>query len=382
MRLTGADDINAVCMDEKALDGLRESWGALLVRSEADPLFNSPEWLSAWWQQYRTEVGASLRVIAVQQGNTLVGLAVLYRRRVRGALGRGVIRLEAVGNAWRSGRTAMSERSGFIFSRDHGAAADALAARLLSDPDWDELVVAHTEAGGLTEQVLQHMAAQCGGYLREPDTMDAWEVPLEGTFQDYLASLGAGTRARIIGSRKRLANAGRLRERVLAADELEAGWEVFDSLYRGRWNRPLGPHWREFYDAVATRMRVSSDDTMLSILEFNARPVSAMLNFRAGLREYSVLSAFVTPDVKRVSPGWLHLGVAIERAYADGMKVFDLLGGGGLQEQYKSKLGGRPTSLVCLQLVRRRPMAMALRARDVLAAARRGAVKSLQRVTS
>jgi CelD/BcsL family acetyltransferase involved in cellulose biosynthesis len=148
-----------------------------------------------------------------------------------------------------------------------------------------------------------------------------------------------------------LEKAGDLRERLLGVAEVEHGMELFARLHFERWQRPFNEHWRRFYGAIAVS-QAARGVPVISVLEFNGEPISVLVNFRADRREYSIGAAFTPVAVKRVSPGWLHLGMAIERACADGMEVFDFLGGEGKNEQYKAAFGGRSERLLCLQLLR------------------------------
>jgi len=355
----------------RGLQNIAGPWRELLARSNADPLFNSPEWLSTWWAHYQPVLGAELEILAAVDDHRLVGLALLHAKSVKHKLGLEGRRVELLGTAWRAQGVGFSERLGFILERGREEqVAAALADRLLDDHSWLDLVASHVHRGGATDLALQHMAESSGGYLRTPDAMEAWEIPLVGSFEDLLASLGAGTRARIMASRKRLSKAGHWQERVLGPDELDHGWEVFSKLHEERWNRPFSAHWRGFYGAIA-EMQAAPGTPVLSLLEFEGEPVSLLVNFRAGGREYSIASAFVPVNVKRVSPGWMHLGLAIERAFADGMTHFDLLAGEGKQEQYKAAFGGRRYELACLQLVRHRPLAWLYRSWDGFSELRR-----------
>lgn len=339
-------------------------WRELLSRSRADPLFNTPEWQGAWWRQFQPALRAELEILAAVDEERLIGLALLYARRARHRGGFEGRRIELLGAAWRARDVSFSERLGFILDSDRAdEAAAALTAALEADLSWDDFVVAHTRRGGATERAVRALAGRCRGYLREPDVFEAWEVPLAGRFEDFIGTLGPGTRARMMGSRSRLEKAGVVRERVLEADELDYGWDVFTRLHTARWGRPFSAYWREFYGTIAA-MQARRGVPVISLLEFNGEPVSALVNFRAGGREYSMVSAFVPVEVKRVSPGWLHLGFAIERAFADGLTHFDLLGGEGKNEQYKAALGGRRSELVCMHLVRRPGLALMYRAWD------------------
>ena len=354
------------------LDALGEAWDGLLARSDADPLFNSREWLTNWWSQYGDRIGGQLDIRSLHTNKTLVGLGLFARRPVvhRGGLqGR---RLELLGTAHGVRGVAFSERTELILDRSSRAmATELLAGALVADTTWDELYVSYAQEDGVTHHLFRQVAADCGGYLRVADYMEAWEISLSGRFEDFLAGLGAGTRARLMGSRKRLESAGAVRERLLGVEEQDEGWEIFSRLYEARWQRPFSEHWRRFYGAIAAAQAARGVPVM-SVLEFDGQPISLLVNFRAGQREYSMATAFVPVDIKRVSPGWLHLGLAIERAIADGMLTFDFLGGEGKNEQYKSAFGGENSQLLCLQLLRARRLKFTYRTWDQLKHIRRG----------
>jgi CelD/BcsL family acetyltransferase involved in cellulose biosynthesis len=342
----------------------------LLVRSSADPLFNSREWLTAWWRQYASAIGGELHVRAFDGPGGLEMLALMHRRRVRHRLGLSGNRLELLGTARNVRGVGFSERTDFIL--EAGAEpelVERLAADLATDDSWSDLVVSYTPEGGVTHQVMESVARRCRADLRVVDGMEAWELPLDGDFETFLETLGPGTRARLMNGRKRLEQAGQLCERVLQPAELEQGWEIFGQLHLERWGRPFSAHWREFYGAIA-RAQAARGVPVISLLELDGRPLSLMVNFRAGEREYSIAAVFRPVDIKRVSPGWIHFGMVIERACADGVKVFDFLGGEGKNEQYKSAFGGASSQLVCLHLVRPLALKWSYRALDLARRAR------------
>lgn len=354
----------------RGLEEMTGDWLALLERSSADSLFNSPEWLTTWWAYYGESLGGELDLRAALLGSRLVGLALMQRRRVTHRPGLEARRLELLGTAWRAKGVGFSEKLGFILDRDmERPAADALARSVMEDSAWDELVLPHVIDEGATDSSVRAAASGHALYIRSPDSMEAWSAPLQGGFEAFLAGLGSGTRNRVMGSRNRLQKAGDLREQVLEFDRLPEGWGILDRLYQARWQRPISAHWRAFYGAIAEQ-QARRGIPVFSILEFNDEPISAQLNLRAGGREYSMMSSFVPVEVKRVSPGWAHFGFAIERACADGLAAYDLLGGEGKQEQYKAALGSERTNLVCRQVIRKPVLAGMYRAWDAVHAIR------------
>jgi CelD/BcsL family acetyltransferase involved in cellulose biosynthesis len=348
------------------LDDIAEAWDELLARSNADPLFNSREWLTTWWDQYGSVLGAQLDIRVFEGNSGLTGLALMQRRIVRHLPGLKGLRLELLGTARGASGVGFSERTDIIadaFSEPD--LIDRFAAELVADKSWSDLFVSYTPEGGVTHRAMAAAARLCSGDLRVVDGMEAWEVSLRDGFDAFLESLGSGTRARLMNGRKRLANAGVLCERVLGVDELDRGWDIFTELHMERWNRPLSDHWRGFYGAVA-RSQAQRGIPVMSVLELDGRPLSVLVNFRAGRREYAIASAFRTVDLKRISPGWVHFGMVIERACADGIQSFDFLGGEGKNEQYKAAFAGESSQLHCLQLVRSRRLKWCHRVLDAM----------------
>lgn len=70
-----------IVTDEADLGPLRTEWDALAVETAAP--FCAPAWMLAWWRHARP-TGATLRVVAVRDGDRLVGLAPLFARSDKG----------------------------------------------------------------------------------------------------------------------------------------------------------------------------------------------------------------------------------------------------------------------------------------------------------
>src|SRR5258706_16474546 len=67
--------------DAAGFRALRDEWTRLLERSASDCIFLTWEWLHTWWEHFGTSRGLAL--IAVRQGDDLIGLAPLWFKRVR-----------------------------------------------------------------------------------------------------------------------------------------------------------------------------------------------------------------------------------------------------------------------------------------------------------
>lgn len=218
----------------------RDEWANLLARSAADPLFCSPGWLLEWWAVHGAPAGLEPVFTAVERDGRLVGLALLSLARVmyRGLLP--IRRLEMLGNGRHRGDFTMSEHMGFIIDRGEAPGVGAsLLASLWDLPQWDELVIGHSDRGASTDRLLAEAANLHGGYLRRTDPMAAWRIELEGGLEGWRRSLGSATRDRIFGGRRRLERLGRVTQTVADAGSLERCLGILDGLHATRWGSPL-----------------------------------------------------------------------------------------------------------------------------------------------
>jgi len=86
-------------------------------------------------------------------------------------------------------------------------------------------------------------------------------------------------------------------------------------------------------------------------------PLSVMYNVRLGDVEYNIQSGFDVPASKGLSPGYLHIGYALEAACETGIKEFDFLAGPGLHRDYKQDFGSVRTQLLTVHVLRSAPLA-------------------------
>jgi CelD/BcsL family acetyltransferase involved in cellulose biosynthesis len=91
-----------------------------------------------------------------------------------------------------------------------------------------------------------------------------------------------------------------------------------------------------------------------------------MLNLRVAGTEYYLQSGFDPSFARGISPGYLHLGYAIEAACRDGLKRFDFLAGRGLHRDYKRDFASVSAPLQTLHLVRKPVLRLLFRVFDRL----------------
>src|SRR5215467_2083947 len=77
------------------LEQFREGWNRLLQANPASSIFQTPEWLAAWWQAFAKDKELLGLVFADAEGRTL-GIAPLYREQ-NSFFGRTISTLRMVG---------------------------------------------------------------------------------------------------------------------------------------------------------------------------------------------------------------------------------------------------------------------------------------------
>jgi CelD/BcsL family acetyltransferase involved in cellulose biosynthesis len=346
---------------EEQLFASRDSWRSLLLRSRANPLFLSWDWVCCWWRQHRETPGAELRVYGITDvDGELVGIAPFYLQEARHLGLFSARRLQLIGVAWRDDAAVFSEYLDIISAepaRDEVVAA--LGAELLSDGSWDEIVLANVQrdsvAGLLTERLLPSV------YARRAEALLAWGIAIPESFDRFLAQLASNTRRKLFHQRHKLLNAEYV---VMSAAEWPGAFDRLDRFLAERWGGAKGGRIRAFHEEIIGSLQETS--VRFTELRSGARCASVMLNIRVGGTEYYLQSGFDASFAHGLSPGYLHLGYAIESACRDGIQRFDLLAGRGLHRDYKGDLAASATPLSTIHLVRRGPLRALFQAADRL----------------
>jgi len=339
----------------------REPWQALLARSQADPLFMSWDWQCGWWRHHEARLRAGLCVLGIYSDDgELQGLAPFYRHLCRH---RGLFRaqrLELLGNAWRHDTAVFSEYLDVLAdARPRTAVCEALREWLRANREWDELVLANLRPGSVAAQ----LARACEGFARarQVESPTGWSVTLPGSFEEFAAGLSSNTRRRAVHQRHKLADAVCV---PIGAGEYSASLARLEALVEQRWGRaPAAEIRTRFHDEVVGRL---GDAVRLTELRSGTECISVLLNLRAGDSEYYLLSGFDPRFAQGVSPGYLHLGYAIEAACGAGVRHFDFLAGRGLHRDYKADFGAQATPLQSVHLVRKPSLRVLFRLADLL----------------
>ncbi len=358
-----------VLEDPRDLEREVPRWRRLLAHaSNAQPVL-TPLWLLTWWRVFGD--WRSLRVIAVEEGEELVGLLPLLLRNAVHRRAIPVRRLELLGTGEDEADEIGSEYVGGLVARGREdavaeAAARAIVGGLLGE--WDELSM--TSMSGDDPLVPKLAAALQRRGVAAPVSAgrDAPYIPLPSTWEEYTRALGLSRRYVVTRSLRELetwsGGEWELR-RARTAHELEEGLTALRTLHAERWSAKghsgvfVSGRFNRFHETVMPRLLAGEDGASLelswSLVRGRAIAAAYSIAYCGKLHFYQSGRRLDVP--KALRPGIALHALAIRAAIESGLREYDFLGGAS---RYKREL-----SLATRPLLTLRAVGTGMRARSV-----------------
>jgi len=358
--LAAAQVLDAIRIKEIAdpaeFRAMEASWNELLERSDANQLFMSWAWQYSWWETWGDAMGLDMYLLVASRGNDLVGIAPLYFDKVLLGDYLPVVRLQFIGNAFRRQGTVRTEYMEFITARDcENDVCQAILEYMSVDRRWDEFIVCDMPGTSRTFRSILDQRDRKKWLVFVRDSDRGIKVNTEGRFGDYLSGLGKNTRHKLFGRRKYLQKTGNIEVTSSTMATLDEYFAVLNRFQRARMGRDcFSADSLLFHKRLLHRLTAGQDFELACIQRGNA-PVSIIYNISSRDTVYNIQSGFDEHFDAKLSMGTLHLGLAIEHAFADpGTKAFDMLAGSGKKEYYKSRFHGDEVEFITLQVARKR----------------------------
>jgi CelD/BcsL family acetyltransferase involved in cellulose biosynthesis len=296
---------------------LERDWNALSSRAPTSCLFNSFDWLDAWWDAFADE-DASLHVLCARDASgRLVGALPLMRSGTR--------RLRSIFNF-------QSNRSDVLFDRDRPQVVGDLLAHLASaHAGWDvlELVWVPEDSplffvlarGAIGDLHVHAVKTNDSPYLDlEPAGFDAW----------YASCFPPKKRRQDRWTLRQLEKIGGRVEVIRRSDAIHA---IVDSILRIEdlgWKARIGgsmnqcPRIRAFVHDIVER--ASANDTLMIVRAMvHERPAAFLLGIESG-GTFNFLKTSYDPTWSALGLGRLVINRAIEASFARNLSRFDFLG--------------------------------------------------------
>jgi len=347
-----------ICRTWAEVEKFYDGWNSLLQASPNASIFQTPEWLAAWWQAF----GAQKELfgfVFTGPAENLAGIALFYEDHER-FLGSTVKVLRLVGAG-----SGDSDALDFVAAPGYERlCAAAFFSWLAENPHWD---VCALETLPQDSAVARHISelASTGGRRLHAETSPNFFISLPPSWTEYLDRLEPSFRPLLTRYPKRLRSRYRVScERCEREQDLDAHLETLFALHQMRWTRRgepgafLNAERRDFYRRMA-RAFLQRGWLEFRLLRIEDEIAAAQFCFRYG-NTVSLLQEGFHPKYTADRVGYALRAHVLQEMIAGGATRYDFLGGA---DAYKLKFGAGEGSYLTLRFAgsSRGSMLLALR---------------------
>jgi CelD/BcsL family acetyltransferase involved in cellulose biosynthesis len=330
-----------VVEDPGALGALAADWDALAVVC-GRPL-SAPAWLLAWWRAMAPE-GALARVIAVRDGERLVGLAPFMAVREGG-----LVRYRPLGGEDMGIRNTplalpglevpvarvMAATLARVAPRPAAVHLDQVDVRsrwpLLLTRAWPGLFPPRRECVRTASAPTLHL-----------------EAP---SYEEWLAGKSSNFRQRLRRDTRKLAERGAVTTMASTPGELERALEDFQRLHGARWGEesPLAGEAGNRLMLEAGRELLPQERFRVWTIAVDGAPITVQIFIAAG-GEVTYWNGGWDPEWSSLSPAMIGICAGVEDAFARGERRIDF---GEGEHHYKTRLADRDEEIAWVRLMPR-----------------------------
>jgi CelD/BcsL family acetyltransferase involved in cellulose biosynthesis len=325
-----------VCHSWDELEQFRGPWNSLLQANPASSIFQTPEWLAAWWQAFGDRKKLLGLVFADSAGN-IAGIAPLYTER-RHFLGLPCTTLRLVGAG-----SGDSDALDFIVAPGYEKhCAQAFSDWLAGNSEWRLCSLETLPQNSLVAQHLLQRIQEATWRIESSLTPN-YIVDLPATWPVYLSTLESSFRPLLTRYPKRLQSRFSVRMvRCERAEELKDHLQTLFTLHQMRWTRRGEPgafssaNRRDFYFQMAGAF-LQRGWLEFWLLQLDGETVGAQFCFRYNNTVYLLQEGF-HPKYAAEKIGYALRAHVLEESIRTGAQRYDFLGGA---DPYKAKFGAR-----------------------------------------
>lgn len=310
-------------------------------------IFQTPEWLSAWWQAYGEQKSLQALIFTNAQGKT-VGIAPLYMERIRFfGLSLRILRIIGAGSG---------DSDGLDFITAPGyerICAETFLAWFAAESKCDLCALETLPQSSLMAQQITGSMRQKGRQLYS-ESQPNFFIDLPPTWREYLDRLESSFRPLLTRYPKRLQSRYRVRlVRCENEQDLNANLETLFALHQMRWTGQGEPgafssaERRDFYFRMS-RAFLERGWLEFWLLTLEDETVAAQFCFRYGNSVYLLQEGF-HPKYAAEKIGYALRAHVLEEMIKTGATRYDFLGGA---DAYKLKYTSRQGSYLTLHFGR------------------------------
>jgi CelD/BcsL family acetyltransferase involved in cellulose biosynthesis len=315
------------------------TWNALVQESIADTPFSRHEYLSEWWKTLgggewgrsdREAAPPRLVLVSATENDQLIGIAPLFIEEWDGCRA-----LMLVGSIEISDYLDLIVREADL-PRFLSGLIDFLASSFADK--WSALDWYNLPDSSPTLAALKAESDRRGWTYHEEIYRPTPRIPLNGSFEEYLARIDKKQRHEIRRKMRRAAESGRVRFYIVDKNaDIEPELESFFQLMVQDPNKAVF-----LKDAMREQMSNSIRAAhtygylWLAFLEVDGVKAAATLCFDYKNKLWGYNSG-VSRDFMELSPGWVIMGHDVQWCCENGRYEFDFMRG---DEEYKYRMGG------------------------------------------
>lgn len=309
-----------------------ESWNSLVEQSIVDTPFSRYEYLSQWWKTLGGGEwqSAELILISARENDQLIGIAPLFLADYEGQQA-----LMLVGSIEISDYLDLIVREGDV-SRFLYGLLDFLASNV---NHWSAIDWYNIPDSSPTLAALKAEAERRGWTHHEEIYRPTPRIPLNGSFEDYLARIDKKQRHEIRRKMRRAAESEKNVRFTMVNGTEDINTEInafFDLMVQDPGKAVfLHPTMREQM-TVTIQNAHKQGYLWLAFLEIDGAKTAASLNFDYRNKLWGYNSG-VSSEHRDLSPGWVLLAHTIQWCCENGRYEFDFMRG---DEEYKYRFGG------------------------------------------
>ncbi len=305
-----------IIRDAAGLLAFRPEWSHFLRRVPPPTPFQTPEWLLTWWSHFGS---GELRTMVFRRRDEVAGVLPCFRHEWNGRR-----QLTLVG-------TGVTDYLDPVFDPERaGPILDLLRSQLKQWDDWD--LCEWQDLSPDSPLVVLGSAVE---------DMPCCGVPIEGSYDDFLARLPAPVRRNLRTSRRKAEAAGPLEFQVATAPDPEL-LDGLVKLHRARWEMAgqsgmIEANHSEAFLRDGAREFAACGWLRMFVVRFSGKIVAVLFAFCNQTTIFAYLSAF-DPKYEDFSFGREMIAQALRYAHENGYRYWDFLRG---EEPFKAQWGAR-----------------------------------------
>jgi len=352
----------------EAFRRLEPIWNDLLSQSPANNYFLTWEWLWNWWQVF-SETNDELRILVVENGDAIIGIAPFYvRKRFLGRI-YPVRRMMFLGTQEHGEGDVGSDYMDIIYREGEADSVVHTIFTAIEGHDMcDEIYLSKMDSASITFDLFRQKAGKAGYLSLIADEFVSPYIELPATWDDYLATLNSSMRYKIRNEQRKLQKGGNIAtDRVENAEDLEKRFKELSELHKNRWEAKgtegafSHPKFTAFHKNIMPSM-LRDGRLELVMLSENGSTKAVLYNIAYKGKIYFYQSGIDTVEGKAAYGYVLH-SHCIEEAIKRGLREYDFLPM-GQSDDYKLRFAKERRLVSDLYMARSWPAKQFTKARE------------------